>query len=573
MAWFDRFRRSARVPRPTGATEPRPTTLAPASQTAPSSVPRPGSHPRFVVLDVETTGLSATTHRVLEIALVTTDPSGRVLDEWTTRLNPQGPVGATHIHGITDADVRHAPLFPDVLDELNQRLTGAALVAHNARFDLAFLRAEYARAQWRLPYLPALCTLDASSHHLPNLPRRRLTDCCHAIGHPLVHAHSALGDARGTAALLAHYLHPHHGVPAQPEHLRMPHDALAITWPSGPEAAPVPVATGARSASLTRRRDLTDRARRNVEALNLTTVRPTQPLVQLVERFALADAIDEGAPTGALAYLEKLAEVLEDGVLTPDEAADLDEVASMHDLDQSSITLTHCAFVLALVHAALADGKVTRAETDEVRVVAALLDVDPTVVRTLVTEAETTRQTRLSANLGPLPDDWAHGEPLRVGDRVVFTGCEGAGRDELEQRSTELGVRVIGTVSSKTAMLVTDGTMLGGKYQKATSLGIRTIGPTTYRVLLQHLQPAATPPREETRRTQLGVLAPKIAALPTDPPTAPVKVATPAPSDNLNAAVPPAAVRAWGRDNGWEVGQRGRLPAGLLEAYDAARQD
>jgi hypothetical protein len=86
--------------------------------------------------------------------------------------------------------------------------------------------------------------------------------------------------------------------------------------------------------------------------------------------------------------------------------------------------------VLALAHAALVDHKLARAETDELRVVDALLDVS--VVRAVITEAETSRHTRRSANLGPLPDDWAQGEPLRV----VFTGCEGAGRDELEQRST-----------------------------------------------------------------------------------------------------------------------------------------
>ena len=76
----------------------------------------------------------------------TTDPAGVVLDAWSTRLNPEGPVGATHIHGITDRDVANAPLFRDVIPHLNNRLAGSALCAHNARFDLAFLRAEYARA-------------------------------------------------------------------------------------------------------------------------------------------------------------------------------------------------------------------------------------------------------------------------------------------------------------------------------------------------------------------------------------------------------------------------------------------
>ena len=56
---------------------------------------------------------------------MTTDPWGRVLEEWSTRLNPQGPVGATHIHGITAADVAHAPVFTDVLAHLNARLAGA----------------------------------------------------------------------------------------------------------------------------------------------------------------------------------------------------------------------------------------------------------------------------------------------------------------------------------------------------------------------------------------------------------------------------------------------------------------
>ena len=567
MSWFKRFRKERTTIAPeTVAPSPTP----PLGRPSPRTASREGRSrvPRFVVMDVETTGLSASTHRVVEIALVTTDATGRVLDEWSTRLNPQGPVGATHIHGITDADVVHAPLFIDVLDELNVRLAGSAVVAHNARFDLAFLRAEYARARWRLPYLPALCTLDASDHYLPHLARRRLVDCCEAIGHPLHHAHSALGDAHATTALLAHYLHPHRGTPAHPDHVRMPHDALTVAWPAGPEANAVPLTERGRSVTVTNRRDLSTRARRNVEALNLSIDRPAQPLVQLVERFSLIDALDEGAPAGALAYLEKLAEVLEDGVLTADEAADLQEVAAVHDLDAGAVTAAHRAFVLALAHAALADGKVTRAESDELQVVAALLDVDPHLVKSLLADAEAARHARLSADLGPLPEEWAHGDPLRVGDRVVFTGCEAAGRDTLEARSNELGVRVLNSVSSKTTMLVTDGTMLGGKHEKATALGVRMVDPETYRELLAHLQPAAPARPANTPRgaTPRDAEPAATVAAPTSQSTTVSPVATASAAD----APSPAVVRAWGRDNGWEVGQRGRLPAGLLNAYMAA---
>lgn len=70
----------------------------------PASVPAGG----FTVIDVETTGLSAKQHRVLEIAVVRTDTRGRIAGEWARRLDPEGPVGATHIHGITADDVRGA---------------------------------------------------------------------------------------------------------------------------------------------------------------------------------------------------------------------------------------------------------------------------------------------------------------------------------------------------------------------------------------------------------------------------------------------------------------------------------
>lgn len=189
-------------------------------------------HPEAVwaVLDVETTGLSAARHRVLEIAVVGTDAAGAVLDEWCTRLDPEGSVGATDVHGITDDDVRGAPLFADVADELVERLRGRVIVAHNAQFDLGFLRAELARAGRVMPDPVVLCTMEASRHYLPLLPKRRLIDCCTATGVSLVHAHSALGDARATAALLRAYLDPARGAAPRPADLALPARAQDVVW-------------------------------------------------------------------------------------------------------------------------------------------------------------------------------------------------------------------------------------------------------------------------------------------------------------------------------------------------------
>src|SRR4051812_18668197 len=108
--------------------------MATPPQQRPDTVMASPRQPRFAVIDVETTGLSASQHRIVEIAVVTTDPWGRVLEEWTTRVNPQGPVGATHIHGITAADVADAPVFSDIIAPLNRRLAGVAVAAHHANF-------------------------------------------------------------------------------------------------------------------------------------------------------------------------------------------------------------------------------------------------------------------------------------------------------------------------------------------------------------------------------------------------------------------------------------------------------
>src|SRR5829696_1668219 len=246
MGFFDRFRKSKpRHAAPAGGPPHVPPAVVGPVRASTSSAARV---PGFAVIDVETTGLSAAGHRVLELAIVRTDPEGRVLDEWVSRFNPEGPVGAAHIHGITAADVARAPRFAHVQEEISDRLAGAAIAGHNVKFDLAFLRSEYARAGWALPHLPAACTLAASWDHLPYLARRRLPDCCEAAGIRHTGAHSALGDARATAALLAGYLGHGFAQPPTAKLLALPRLGWNVAWPTAPggiepfgSGAPAPV--------------------------------------------------------------------------------------------------------------------------------------------------------------------------------------------------------------------------------------------------------------------------------------------------------------------------------------------
>lgn len=275
----------------------------------------------------------------------------------------------------------------------------------------------------------------------------------------------------------------------------------------------------------------------------------------MVDRFSLLDALAMGAPEDGIAYLETLAEVLEDGKISEDEATSLGALAQTMGLTDEDVATANEAFVQALAIEALDDGKVSRAEKAELLRVADILRVNPKTVPTLLDNAEAAREQRMSEGLAPLPDDWSLGEPLRVGDKVVFTGCAAFDRPAMEERSASLGILVIGSMSPKVALLVSDGTMDGGKAGRARELGARVVHPNDFRILLDHLQPAR--PREIKAPPK-----PRAAAQPKKPASVLV---------DLPEGVVPADVREWGRQNGWEVGVRGRLNQELLAAFVAAR--
>jgi DNA polymerase-3 subunit epsilon len=102
---------------------------------------------RQILLDTETTGLDARSHRVIEIGcveLVERRPSGRVFHRY---LNPQREVdrGAAEVHGLTDEFLADKPLFAQVVAEFLAFIDGAELIIHNAAFDIGFLDAELSR--------------------------------------------------------------------------------------------------------------------------------------------------------------------------------------------------------------------------------------------------------------------------------------------------------------------------------------------------------------------------------------------------------------------------------------------
>jgi DNA polymerase III epsilon subunit family exonuclease len=163
--------------------------------------------PGFAVVDVETTGFVASRERIVEIAVVVVEEDGSESEAFCTLLDPGRDPGPTHVHGITAAMVEGAPAFAAIHAYLATLLSGRVLVGHNvAGFDLGFLRAECLRCgvdDVRPEELALIDTLTVARDLLGLYGRASLSDCCSRFGLTWDDHHSALGDARITAALFA----------------------------------------------------------------------------------------------------------------------------------------------------------------------------------------------------------------------------------------------------------------------------------------------------------------------------------------------------------------------------------
>ena len=159
---------------------------------------------QFSVIDTETSGLDpASGARVLEIAVVRIDESGKELGTWSTLINPgTEDLGATEIHKITPSMVVNAPMFSDIVGDFIEAVRGSVLVAHNARFDVGMLQAEFTRSGLSWPRQDVADTLTAARKLVPGLKSYKLGSLAEHFGISFEgDAHAALADTRVAAKL------------------------------------------------------------------------------------------------------------------------------------------------------------------------------------------------------------------------------------------------------------------------------------------------------------------------------------------------------------------------------------
>jgi DNA polymerase-3 subunit epsilon len=398
----------------------------------------------YACIDFETTGLFPTRHdRVLEVGVVLLSDEGVVEGEWSTLVNPGRDVGPTSIHGVTAREVLKAPTFTEISPLLLQSVANRTVVAHNARFDVRFLRVELARAgySWTGPDIPALCTMELAGRYLRS-SSRKLGDCCLAARLDVTGAHEALADARAVAALLVHLMSTTY---KPPPWSALSTEAQRYAWPVC-EVCTIPEFAFRSGRAPVREEFWLDR------------------IVASMPRH-LDARVDS--------YLEILESALLDRYLSTHEEDALIETAIELGLDRDRLDAIHRDYLLSMSAVAWADSIVTKAELKNLETVARLLglSVDDVAISLDAAKAATSRPVASSFQLKP-------------GDQICLTGQMSHPREAIEALLIERGLRVGGLTKQTRLLVAADPDSQSGKAAKARGHGVPIVAESALLGLL-----------------------------------------------------------------------------------------
>ena len=161
---------------------------------------------RFVVFDIETTGFSAVNDRIIEIGAVKVD-GGQIVDRYSTFVNPERPIPfeIEKLTGIHDGMVESADVIEDILPKFMEFCQDCIMVAHNAEFDMSFIR-ENCRRQGLERKFTVVDTLAMARSMLPDLKNYKLDTVVEAVGGSLENHHRAVEDAESTADIFVKFV-------------------------------------------------------------------------------------------------------------------------------------------------------------------------------------------------------------------------------------------------------------------------------------------------------------------------------------------------------------------------------
>ena len=160
----------------------------------------------YVVFDLETTGFSPASNRIIEIGAVKVE-SGKITERFSTFVNPQVPIPfkIEELTGINDNMVLDAPTIDAVLPQFLEFCQDAVMVAHNAAFDMSFIEENCKRLQMEREFT-SVDTVALARVLLPQLNRFKLDTVAKALGVSLENHHRAVDDAGCTAEIFVKFV-------------------------------------------------------------------------------------------------------------------------------------------------------------------------------------------------------------------------------------------------------------------------------------------------------------------------------------------------------------------------------
>lgn len=160
----------------------------------------------FVVFDLETTGLNKRSCNITEIGAVKIK-NGKIIDRFSTFVNPQMPIPQkiVDLTGITDEMVKNAPIIDDILPKFLDFCKDCILVAHNASFDIGFVKkfCNDLNIPFEFSYID---TLMLARCLFTDLPNHRLNTLSKHLNVLLENHHRAVDDAKATADIFIEML-------------------------------------------------------------------------------------------------------------------------------------------------------------------------------------------------------------------------------------------------------------------------------------------------------------------------------------------------------------------------------
>ncbi len=162
---------------------------------------------RFVVMDVETTGLNFRQDRICEISMSVVKDF-KEINSFTTLINPgvNIPKEVSAIHGITDDMVAKSPSFENVVNQILDIIYDGVLVGHNIDFDFNFLKNELERIGYSMPDVYRVDTLRLSRRFCKSLCDYKLETVARSMNLFSSDWHRAENDVQMTAKIFENIL-------------------------------------------------------------------------------------------------------------------------------------------------------------------------------------------------------------------------------------------------------------------------------------------------------------------------------------------------------------------------------